>query len=266
MAPRKQSLTYAVVEDITVPPEQQQAHLIKVSPKGGDLSDSSSNRQRALKQALDDLVDNPDLKAKFPDGLSIDNLVFVTPTDSPETDTSATDDIEQPPLIRAAQEILRKVQLHVDYQNAVEASAPYSDILQAVHNGTWLTKEQLELATDKSLPKILVAAAKATSDYQKFWEQCEDLSHMILSVVVKRKVVSSGYRANPFLPTPPTVQSEEADNDRVVSTEDSSRQDELINDSLPSTSDGSSTLLPVDSASLEQASSVDEQVLVTSKK
>lgn len=183
MTRQKSTVSYTVIEDLSVPPEQQKGTVIQIEGRGGD---TPQNRKRALEVALS-MFENGELTG-FPDGLSLENIVYAPPSNE-----SATTEENLRPIQRAAREALKTVELFIAKQEAIDAATPCLEIIEiaAANNGKRLSSEQIAIAKDKAFGKTINNLADAIAAQESFLESAEGLTEMIAAIVRDGKIVAT---------------------------------------------------------------------------
>jgi hypothetical protein len=142
-------------------------------------SDTEKTRQKALdeiQRRMDDPEDTSLNRESFADGLSAEDLIFVEP---PATEQSQE---EEPEVIQAVKAIASLASLRVSLEEAYKGAAQLRPVIEALFSPEPLTPEQMQQATDKNFSKILIkyAEARAAHDQflpnaQKAWELLEPM-------------------------------------------------------------------------------------------
>jgi hypothetical protein len=171
MTRQKSTVSYTVIEDLSVPPEQQKGTVIQIEGRGGD---TVQNRNGEL--------------TGFPDGLSLENIVYAPPSNE-----SATTEENLRPIQRAAREALKTVELFIAKQEAIDAATPCLEIIEiaAANNGKRLSSEQIAIAKDKAFGKTINNLADAIAAQESFLESAEGLTEMIAAIVRDGKIVAT---------------------------------------------------------------------------
>ena len=183
MTRQKSTVSYTVIDDLSLPPEAQKGTVIQVDGRGGD---TSRNRERAFEIALK-MFEDGELTG-FPDGLNIENIIYTPPIDEPSPPG------ELRPIQRAAREAIKTVELYIQKQEAVDAATPCLEILEiaAANNGKRLTSEQVSHAKDRSFAKLINSLADAIASQEVFFESAEGLTEMIAAIIKEGKIVATG--------------------------------------------------------------------------
>ncbi len=183
MTRQKSTVSYTVIDDLSLPPESQKGTVIQVDGRGGD---TARNRERAFEMALK-MFEDGELTG-FPDGLNIENIVYTPPIE----EAAPTEELR--PIQRAAREAIKTVELYIQKQEAVDAATPCLEILEiaASNNGKRLTSEQVSCAKDRSFAKLINGLADAIASQEVFLESAEGLTEMIAGIIKEGKVVATG--------------------------------------------------------------------------
>ena len=183
MTRQKSTVSYTVIDDLSLPPEAQKGTVIQVDGRGGD---TSRNRERAFEMALK-MFEDGELTG-FPDGLNIENIIYTPPID----EASPAEELR--PIQRAAREAIKTVELYIQKQEAVDAATPCLEIIEiaAGNNGKRLTSEQVSCAKDRSFAKLINGLADAIASQEVFLESAEGLTEMIAAIIKEGKIVATG--------------------------------------------------------------------------
>lgn len=183
MTRQKSTVSYTVIDDLSLPPETQKGTVIQVEGRGGD---TPKNRERALEIALKMFEDGE--ITGFPDGLNLENIVYTPPVDEP-----ATPEETLRPIQRAAREALKTVELFIQKQEAIDAATLCLEILEiaVANNGKRLTYEQVAQAKDRSFGKTINNLADAIATQEIFLESAEGLTEMITSIIRDGQIVAT---------------------------------------------------------------------------
>ncbi|MDJ1183078.1 hypothetical protein [Roseofilum casamattae] len=165
MARRKATVNYLIVDDLSVPPEEQKGTLIAVEGR----QDTEANRKKALETAMQ-LWEEGELEG-FADGLSLDNVMFAPGNSATSgSKVAATAELPLLPLQKAARDAVALINLSIDRAEAISEATPLLPILEAAEKGERLTEEQKNQARDKSFSKILTRLANSVAEHQQFLE------------------------------------------------------------------------------------------------
>lgn len=183
MTRQKSTVSYTVIDDLSLPPEQQKGTVIQIEGRGGD---TTQNRKRAFEVALD-MFEKGELIG-FPDGLSLDNIIYAPPSNE-----SPTKEENLRPIQKAAREALKTVELFIAKQEAIDAATPCLEIIEiaASNNGKRLTSEQIAIAKDKAFVKTINGLADAIAAQEIFLESAEGLTEMIAAIVRDGRIVAT---------------------------------------------------------------------------
>ncbi len=164
MARKKATVNYLIVDDLSVPPEDQKGMLIAVEGR----RNTEANRQKALEMAIE-LWQEGQLEG-FPDGLSIENVVFAPGNSAVVSEESSAHSDVELPLQKAARDVVTLIDLLINRGEAIAEAVPLLPILEAAEKGQKLTEEQAAQARDKSFSKIITRLANSVTDHQQFLE------------------------------------------------------------------------------------------------
>ncbi len=177
------SVSYFVaVSDLSKSPEEQEGILIEVKAKGGD---TEKNRGKAL-SIIHQMWEKGEIESdKFPDGISQENIFYVSP-DSPNLKSSSALKESQvlSPVVQGAQEIIQLTKLQIEVQETAEEASPYIGIVKTVIERTRpLTAEEKDLAKDKKYGKTIEKLGLAIANQEEFQEKCTGNGHLILNAI-----------------------------------------------------------------------------------
>jgi hypothetical protein len=142
-------------------------------------ADTEKTRQKALdeiQRRMDDPEDTSLNRESFADGLSAEDLIFVEP---PATEQSQE---EEPEVIQAVKAIASLASLRVSLEEAYKGAAELRPVIEALFSPEPLTPEQMQQATDKNFSKTLIKYAEARAAHDQFlpnahkaWELLEPM-------------------------------------------------------------------------------------------
>lgn len=164
MGRKKATVNYLIVDDLSVPPEDQKGTLIAVEGR----RNTEANRQKALDKAIE-LWQEGQLEG-FSDGLSLENVIFAPGTSGPATEAYSASSEEELPLQKAARDVITLIDLLIHRGEAIQEATPLLPILEAAEKGQKLTEEQTAQARDRSFSKILTRLATSVTEHQTFVE------------------------------------------------------------------------------------------------
>lgn len=128
-------------------------------------ADNEKTRQKALEEIqrrMDDPEDTSLSADSFADGLSADDLIFVEP---PSTEQSED---EEPEVIQAVKAIASLASLRVSLEEVHKSAADLRPAIEALFSPEPLTPEQMQQVTDKNFSKTLIKYAEARAAHDKF--------------------------------------------------------------------------------------------------
>lgn len=128
-------------------------------------ADNEKTRQKALEEIqrrMDDPEDTSLSAESFADGLSADDLIFVEP---PATEQSED---EEPEVIQAVKAIASLASLRVSLEEVHKSAADLRPAIEALFSPAPLTPEQMQQVTDKNFSKTLIKYAEARAAHDKF--------------------------------------------------------------------------------------------------
>ncbi len=177
------SVSYFVaVSDLSKSPEEQEGILIEVKAKGGD---TEKNRSKAL-SIIHQMWEKGEIESdKFPDGISQENIFYVSP-DSPNLKSSSALKESQTlsPVVQGAQEIIQLTKLQIEVQETAEEASPYIGIVKTVIERTRpLTAQEKDLAKDKKYGKTIEKLGLAIANQEEYQEKCTGNGHLILNAI-----------------------------------------------------------------------------------
>ncbi|WP_013320290.1 hypothetical protein [Gloeothece verrucosa] len=180
---RTSSVTHFVaVSDLSKSLSEQEGILIEVEGKGGN---NPQNRAKAL-EIVHRMWEQGEIEAdQFPDGLTLENLVFVPP-DSPQLQAPKAPKkaAKIPPIIQGAQEIIELTRLQLEIQEIAEEAEPYLPIIKAVlEKNRPLTAKEKELVKDKKYPKTLERLGTAIATQENYRANSSGYANLILNAI-----------------------------------------------------------------------------------
>ena len=196
MARRKATVNYLIVDDLSVPPEEQKGTLIAVEGR----QDTEANRKKALETAMQ-LWEDGELEG-FADGLSLDNVMFA-PGNSATSGAKVAATAELP-LQKAARDAVALINLSIDRAEAISEATPLLPILEAAEKGERLTEEQKNQARDKSFSKILTRLANSVTEHQQFLETPGVVTsiQMLIAIIKDDRMMTPAEILPPSAPNP----------------------------------------------------------------
>ena len=186
MGRKKATVNYLIVDDLSVPPEDQKGTLIAVEGR----RNTEANRQKALDKAIE-LWQDGQLEG-FPDGLSLENVIFAPGPSGAATDSSSASPEEELPLQKAARDVITLIDLLIHRGEAIQEATPLLPILEAAEQGQKLTEEQTVKARDKSFSKILTRLATSVTEHQQFVETSGVMEsiQMIIAIIKDDRLIA----------------------------------------------------------------------------
>ncbi|MDJ1172474.1 hypothetical protein [Roseofilum capinflatum] len=186
MGRKKATVNYLIVDDLSVPPEDQKGTLIAVEGR----RNTEGNRQRALDKAIE-LWQEGQIEG-FPDGLSLENVLFAPGASGPAIDSSSAAIEEELPLQKAARDVVTLIDLLINRGQAIQEATPLLPILEAAEKGQKLTEEQTAQAKDKSFSKILTRLANSVTEHQQFVETSGVIEsiQMIIAIIKDDRLIT----------------------------------------------------------------------------
>ena len=187
MAKTKAVTYFVAVSDISQPLEKQEGVLLEVEARGGD---TEKNRAKAL-EMVNQMWENGEIgDDKFPDGITMENILYVPP-DSPQVKASPLQDQgeEKPepaihPVVQGAQEIIKLTKLQIEVQDAATDAAVYAPIIKAVlERNRPLTQEEKDLAKDRKYGKIIERMGLAVANQEEYQTTCTGNGKLILNAI-----------------------------------------------------------------------------------
>jgi len=177
MARRKSTVNFVAVSDSQQPADQQEGILVTVEGRGGD---TPHNRAKALELINQMWEEGEIADDQFPDGVALDNLVYVPETEGegePEPETLA-------PIVQGAQEIIQLTRLQIEAQEAAEEAAPYIPIIEVVLDRSRpLSAEEKELAKERKYGKVIERMGMAIATQEDYQAQCSGHGRLILNAI-----------------------------------------------------------------------------------
>lgn len=177
MARRKSTVNFVAVSDTQQPADQQEGILVTVEGRGGD---TPQNRAKALELINQMWEEGEIADDQFPDGVALDNLVYVPETEGevePEPETLA-------PIVQGAQEIIQLTRLQIEAQEAAEEATPYIPIIEAVLDRSRpLSAEEKELAKERKYGKVIERMGLAIATQEDYQAQCSGHGRLILNAI-----------------------------------------------------------------------------------
>jgi len=186
MGRKKATVNYLIVDDLSVPPEDQKGTLIAVEGR----RNTEGNRQKALDKAIE-LWQEGQIEG-FPDGLSLENVLFAPGASGPAIDSSSAATEEELPLQKAARDVVTLIDLLIHRGQAIQEATPLLPILEAAEKGQKLTEEQTAQAKDKSFSKILTRLANSVTEHQQFVETSGVIEsiQMIIAIIKDDRLIT----------------------------------------------------------------------------
>ena len=177
------SVSYFVaVSELSKPPEEQEGILIEVKGQGGD---TEKNRSKAL-SIIQQMWEKGEIEAgKFPDGISQENIFYVSSDRSDLKFSSALKESQTvSPVVQGAQEIIQLTKLQIEVQETAAEASPYVEIVKTVLERTRpLTPEEKDLAKDKKYGKTIEKLGLAIANQEEYQEKCTGNGHLILNAI-----------------------------------------------------------------------------------
>jgi hypothetical protein len=203
MGRKKATVNYLIVDDLNVPPEDQKGTLIAVEGR----RNTEANRQKALDKAIE-LWQEGQLEG-FPDGLSLENVLFAPGASGEVTEPSSAGQEEELPLQKAARDVITLIDLLINRGEAIQEATPLLPILEAAERGQKLTEEQTVQARDKSFSKILTRLANSVTEHQQFVETpgIMESIKMIIAIIKDDRLITP----EQILPSPGKELEEETE-------------------------------------------------------
>ncbi|MDJ1171802.1 hypothetical protein PMG71_20440 [Roseofilum sp. BLCC_M154] len=203
MGRKKATVNYLIVDDLSVSPEDQKGTLIAVEGR----RNTEANRQKALDKAIE-LWQEGQLEG-FPDGLSLENVLFAPGASGPAIDSSNAAIEEELPLQKAARDVVTLIDLLINRGEAIQEATPLLPILEAAEKGQKLTEEQTMQARDKSFSKILTRLANSVTEHQQFVETpgIMESIKMIIAIIKDDRLITP----EQILPPPASKPEDEED-------------------------------------------------------
>ncbi|MBP0012556.1 MAG: hypothetical protein J7540_09750 [Roseofilum sp. SID2] len=186
MGRKKATVNYLIVDDLSVPPEDQKGTLIAVEGR----RNTEANRQKALDKAIE-LWQEGQLEG-FADGLSLENVIFAPGTSGAATETYSASSEEELPLQKAARDVITLIDLLIHRGEAIQEATPLLPILEAAEKGQKLTEEQTAQARDRSFSKILTRLATSVTEHQTFVETpgVMESIQMIIAIIQDDRLIT----------------------------------------------------------------------------
>ncbi|MDB9518087.1 hypothetical protein PN466_14140 [Roseofilum reptotaenium CS-1145] len=186
MGRKKATVNYLIVDDLSVPPEDQKGTLIAVEGR----RNTEPNRQKALDKAIE-LWQEGQLEG-FADGLSLENVIFAPGTSGTATEAYSASSEEELPLQKAARDVITLIDLLIHRGEAIQEATPLLPILEAAEKGQKLTEEQTAQARDRSFSKILTRLATSVTEHQTFVETpgVMESIQMIIAIIQDDRLIT----------------------------------------------------------------------------
>ncbi len=177
------SVSYFVaVSELSKSPEEQEGILIEVKGQGGD---TEKNRSKAL-SIIQQMWEKGEIEAgKFPDGISQENIFYVSSDRSDLKFSSALKESQTvSPVVQGAQEIIQLTKLQIEVQETAAEASPYVEIVKTVLERTRpLTPEEKDVAKDKKYGKTIEKLGLAIANQEEYQEKCTGNGHLILNAI-----------------------------------------------------------------------------------
>jgi hypothetical protein len=150
-------------------------------------ADNEKTRQKALEEIqrrMDDPEDTSLSADSFADGLSADDLIFVEP---PSTEQSED---EEPEVIQAVKVIASLASLRVSLEEVHKSAADLRPAIEALFSPAPLTPEQMQQVTDKNFSKTLIKYAEARAAHDKFLPTAQKAWELLAPMLPREGVKS----------------------------------------------------------------------------